>query len=147
MLIVFIVITIGLFILGCWLDEDSGFMLGVIAGFMFIAEIIVVVFLSVSVSNLKVIDQRIEMYQEENTRIEERLSVVVKQYQEYESGIFTEVSPESSITLVSLYPDLKADALVQSQIDVYVKNNETIKELKDKKITRSVKRWWLYFGN
>lgn len=148
MLIVLIVMTIGLFLLGCWLsDDECGLVLGVIAGFMFIVEIIVVVILSVSVSNLKVIDQRIEMYQEENAKIEEQISEVVKQYQEYETGIFIEAAPESSITLISLYPDLKADTLVQNQIDVYVKNNETIKELKDKKITGSVKRWWLYFGS
>jgi hypothetical protein len=59
---------------------------------------------------------------------------------------FTEVSPDSAITLVSLYPELKADELVKKQIEVYVANNEKIKELKEKKIMGNVYRWWLYFG-
>ena len=78
--------------------------------------------------------------------IEEQISAVVKQYQEYETGIFANAKTESSVTLVALYPDLKADALVKKQIEVYLENNEKIKELKEKKINGNVIRWWLYFG-
>ena len=82
----------------------------------------------------------------ENQKIETQIAETVQQYQEYESGIFTEVAPESSVILVALYPELKADTLVQKQIEVYVANNEKIKELKESNITGDVKRWWLYFG-
>lgn len=92
------------------------------------------------------IDKKIAIYEEENTKIEQQISDAVKQYQEYETGIFTEVAPESSITLVALYPELKSDTLVQSQIEVYVENNKTIKELKSSAINAPVYRWWLYFG-
>lgn len=47
---------------------------------------------------------------------------------------------------VALYPELKSDTLVQSQIEVYVENNKAIKELKSSAINASVYRWWLYFG-
>ena len=57
-----------------------------------------------------------------------------------------EVKPENYITLVSLYPELKADALVSKQIEIYISNNEKIKELKEFKINGSIYRWWLYFG-
>ena len=57
-----------------------------------------------------------------------------------------ELKGESSITLVSLYPELKADTLVTKQIEVYIDNNKKIKNLKEKKINLSVKKWWLYFG-
>jgi mannose/fructose-specific phosphotransferase system component IIA len=92
------------------------------------------------------VDQRITMYQEENTKIEQQIADVVKQYQEYESGVFIEVAPESSVTMVSLYPELKSDSLVQKQIDVYIANNNKIKTLKEHAIARSVVNWWLYFG-
>ena len=107
---------------------------------------IVAVVLSILVSNLSVIDAKIEMYEQENAVIETQISETVKQYQEYESGIYKEVAPESAVTLVSLYPDLKSDTLVQKQIEVYLTNNDKIKELKESKISGSVKRWWLYFG-
>lgn len=111
-----------------------------------IITVIALTVLSVFVVNLSVIDDRIAMYEEENVRIEEQIATVVKQYHEYETKIFTNVSSDSAITLVSLYPELKSDSLVSSQIDIYVKNNEKIKELREKKITGNVLRWWLYFG-
>ena len=149
MIIVFIIAAIVLFIVGCIRTEHMDDFWSVVTGIsvlMFGATLIATLVLSIQISNLKVIDQKIAMYQEENTKIEEQISEVVKQYQEYESGIFAEASSESAITLVALYPDLKADTLVQKQIEVYLENNETIKALKEDKINGSVKRWWLYFG-
>lgn len=107
---------------------------------------IAAIVLLVCVLNRVNIDKKIALYEEENTKIEQQIADTVKQYQEYETGIFTDVAPESSITLVTLYPELKSDTLVQSQIEVYVENNKTIKELKSTAINASVYRWWLYFG-
>jgi hypothetical protein len=70
----------------------------------------------------------------------------VKEYQKYETEIFTETAPDSAITLVALYPELKADALVGKQIEIYIANNEKIKELKEEDIMGDVYRWWAYFG-
>lgn len=92
------------------------------------------------------IDKKISLYEEENTKIEQQIADVVNQYQEHESGIFKDVTPEGAMTLVTLYPELKSDALVQSQIDVYVENNKAIKELKSMTVNASFYRWWLYFG-
>ena len=111
-----------------------------------IISTIVTIVLLVCVLNRVNIEKKIAIYEEENTNIEQQIADTVKQYQEYETGIFTEVAPESSITLVALYPELKSDTLVQSQIDVYVENNKTIKELKSSAINAPVYRWWLYFG-
>lgn len=108
----------------------------------FIATIII----GIRVKSLSVIDGRIEMYEEENTRIEQQIADVVEQYQKYETDIFMEVVPESAVTMVSLYPELKSDSLVQAQIEVYVENNKTIKDLRDQQIKGDVYRWWLYFG-
>ena len=111
-----------------------------------IISTIVTIVLLVCVLNRVNIDKKIAIYEEENTKIEQQIADTVKQYQEYETGIFTEVAPESSITLVALYPELKSDTLVQSQIEVYVENNKTIRELKSSAINAPVYRWWLYFG-
>lgn len=111
-----------------------------------IISTIVTIVLLVCVLNRVIIDKKIAIYEEEDTKIEQQIADTVKQYQEYETGIFTEVAPESSITLVALYPELKSDTLVQSQIKVYVDNNKTIKELKSSAINAPVYRWWLYFG-
>jgi hypothetical protein len=101
---------------------------------------------AIDVSYLNVIDDRIDMYTEENTKIEQQIATTVEQYQQYETDIFKEVAPKDAVTMVALYPELKSDTLVQQQIEVYVANNEKIKELREDKIEGKITRWWLYFG-
>lgn len=117
-----------------------------ICAFGLVLSLLVAIVLGICVSKLNVIDDKIAMYEEQNTSIETQIAEVVEQYQKYETDIFTEVAPESAITLVAMYPDLKSDALVESQINVYVENNKKITELKEQRINGSVLRWWLYFG-
>lgn len=126
--------------------DEIGKIFQIIGTVVTIISTIVTIVLLVCVLNRVNIDKKISIYEEENTKIEQQIADTVKQYQEYETGIFTEVAPESSITLVALYPELKSDTLVQSQIEVYVENNKTIKELKSSAINAPVYRWWLYFG-
>lgn len=120
--------------------------LTVIAGVMLFIGIVGGIITGIFVSQLSVIDDRIEMYQEENAHIEQQIADVVEQYQKYETDIFMEVAPESAVSMVALYPELKSDSLVQAQIEVYVANNNMIKDLKDQQIKGDVYRWWLYFG-
>ena len=137
---------------GCILDGKTGADsdlcfgisgIGMLVGFFALVFLIVV---GVKVKSLSVIDDRIVMYEEENARIEQQIADVVEQYQKYETDIFREVAPESAVTMVSLYPELKSDSLVQAQIEVYTENNKTIRDLRDKQIKGNVYRWWLYFG-
>ena len=149
MIIVILIIAVLVCLFGVWVSDntmDDGFFSFLLGGAMFVVSIVTAIILIINVSSLSVIDDKIAMYQEENDKIETQIETVVKQYQEYETDIFTGVTTDSAITLVSLYPELKSDTLVQSQIDIYVKNNEKIKELKEKNINGSVYRWWLYFG-
>jgi uncharacterized membrane protein YhiD involved in acid resistance len=150
MIIVFFLVCVGVILLGAWLYNSVEEMAGGTTLFFGIAggvvSFIAVIVLCIMVSGLKTLDNKIEMYQTENTNIENQIAQCVSEYQKYETDIFTEVSPDSAITLVSLYPELKADELVKKQIEVYVANNEKIKELKEKKIMGNVYRWWLYFG-
>lgn len=90
--------------------------------------------------------EKIDMYEEENAQIEEQIATIVKQYQEYEMGVFGEVTADSAVTYVSLYPELKSDTLVQSQIAIHASNNEKIKELRELEIDYNNWLWWLYFG-
>lgn len=90
--------------------------------------------------------EKIKMYQEENTKIEEQIDILVKQYMNYEKSTFKEFSKEDSMTLISLFPELKSDELIQRQINVYVENNRKIKESKEKEIDFKLGKWLLYFG-
>ena len=127
-------------------DSDICYLIigiGATVGFFALLGLIIV---GVNVKSLSVINDRIDMYEEENARIEQQIADVVEQYQKYEADIFREVAPESAVTMVSLYPELKSDSLVQAQIEVYTENNKTIRDLRDKQTKGNVYRWWLYFG-
>ena len=155
MILVILGICVSLMILGIWLENISGCLsagetIGEAMAWIFgvgsLIAVIVTVVLTISVANTSTIDERIAMYQEENARIEEQIDILVKDYQDYERGVFADTKTESAITLVTLYPELKADQLVSSQLDIYTANNLKIKELKLEQISVGVVRWWLYFG-
>lgn len=95
-----------------------------------------------------VIPAQIAMYEEENARIEEKVANTVTKYMEYEKDIFIEVGPDDdAFTLISLYPELRSDTLISKEIEVYIKNNDIIKELKSEMLRISNYRFWLYFGH
>lgn len=92
------------------------------------------------------IDEKIEMYQEENAKIEQSIDNIVKSYMDFEAKTYTEIKDKNAIDLVSLFPELKSDELVQKQIKVYIKNQKKMKALKEEKIDVAKARWNLYFG-
>ena len=95
-----------------------------------------------------VIPSKIAMYEEENARIESQISSTVQHYMEYEKDIIYQVSDdESVIELVSLYPELSSDTLVSKEIDTYIKNNETIKDLRNAELNKPVWKFLLFFGH
>lgn len=91
--------------------------------------------------------EKIKMYQTENKKIENQIGELVKGYMDYESETYKNFKNESSITMVNLYPDLKSNELVQKQMNIYLTNNDKIKELNEKEIDTKIGKWLLYFGN
>lgn len=143
MIILLIIISIiGFLVSYVVIESDTvGFFL-MCSGVLFV----IAIFLGVLVSNGRTIDEKITMCQEENNKIEKQLDTLVSNYMNYESNTYEKFKSESSITLVSMYPELKSDKLVEEQISVYEENNKKIRELKEDKINLKVKKWWLYFG-
>ena len=150
MLIVLLVLFILLIALGVWFASEgfelTGVILGAVGVIGTLGVICIFIATCIKFSETKVVNEKIKMYMEENAKIEERIDTVVKEYMEYEGETFSELKGDSSITLVSLYPDLKSDELVKTQIATYQANNEKIKELKEIKINAKLYKWWLYFG-
>lgn len=143
MIILLIIISIIGFIIACVINN------GDICTFFltcFCVLFVIAIFLGISVSNGRIMDEKITMYQEENNKIEKQLDTLVSNYMNYESNSYEKFKSESSVTLVSMYPELKSDKLVEEQISVYEENNKKIRELKEDKINLKVKKWWLYFG-
>jgi hypothetical protein len=143
---VLLVVFIVLFVLLILVSDEDFFLISVFPGAGVVITIIAILMLLSTLINGRVIDQKIDMYTQENAAIEESIDGLVKNYMDYESDTFGELKGDSSITLVSLYPELKADELVKAQIETYQANNDKIKSLKEEKLNLSSVKWWLYFG-
>lgn len=123
-------------------DVDTTELLG--AGFFInlIIILIVLVFYPFKV------DEKINMYTEENTNIELKVKETVRAYMNYEKETYTNLIESSDLTtLILKYPELNSNELIKVEIETYKENNAKIKELKEDKINKSIKSWWLYFGN
>lgn len=152
LLVLSILVTVISFIIAIKNDFESigiffsGLFVGVIGCFITLIMVVFAFLTADEISKGKYIDEKITMYQEENDNIEKQIDSLVQGYMKYESDTFSEFKSEDSITLVSLYPELKSDELVKNQISVYTDNNKKIKELKEKKIDVKRSKWFLYFG-
>ena len=118
LILLLIIFTIVFFIcLGSDIDEIAYF-----PGFAWLICLIALIWNISTIVDGRVIDQKIEMYTEENKVIETQIETVVSKYMEYESETLTDLKTDSAITLVSLYPELKSDELVKTQIETYQRN-------------------------
>lgn len=93
------------------------------------------------------VDEKIKMYEEENLIIEKKVKETVRAYMDYEKDTYEKIIKDADLTtLMVKYPELGSNELVKSEVALYVDNNKQIKKLKEKRITRSIYRWWIYFG-
>ena len=109
--------------------------------------LVAILILGITGSNLRVIDNKIALYEEENTRIEASVSQMVDNYISHEQTIISDVSENISPTLVfSMYPELKSNTLVEKEIENYVNNQTKLRELKESRYDYELYLWWVYFG-
>lgn len=145
MFILLFVIAVVLIVLAV-LNEDlaDGFgILGCLIGFIALIGIFVNIGLLVRGRTL---DDKIAMYEQENTAIEQSVDVLVKDYYKHESDTYSSLKPENAVLFASAYPELQSNELATKQLEIYVENNNKIKELKEDQINLSRNRFWLYFG-
>ena len=150
MLILLLVIFILLLVLGTYIEEKTCISGGeVLMAFSITACIaIIVAWFAVMVDYPRNIDEKLNMYQEENQSIELKVKETVKLYMNYEQETYKSLVETADVTtLLIKYPELNSNELVKYEIEIYKSNNDRIKELKEKQIDRSSYNWWLYFGN
>lgn len=139
------------FLLCLFIEHDNNFDLDSTVGeFCIVVMIICLIGICINFSIIAkshIIDEKIILYEENNSQIESDLDVLVKSYMEYESGTLAQFKSESATTLINMFPELKADTLVQQQLNTYTENNKIIRELKEKKLEVSIAKWWIYFGH
>ena len=92
------------------------------------------------------VDQKIKMYETQNQQLERKIDVAVKSYMNHEKDTYKEFKAGDGMALITTYPELRSNELVNEQMDTYQSNNRKIAKLKEKEIDRNVTKWWVYFG-
>lgn len=152
MLIVLLLVFVALVVVSAILHEKTDFEFVTFCASLIsiIASVFIIVLMiahGAKLSEASAIDERIALYEEANCGIDSQITEIVTQYKDYEAGTFEKAKGDSTVALVTLYPELKSNELVQSQMEIYVENQKQILKLKEEKISLKVYRWWLYFGN
>lgn len=150
MILVLLVINIIIMFLGAIVicrDEDNGGVILAIGILGFIITGLVAIFLLIMVVGGKIDNEKIQMYTEENTKIETKVKETVRAYMDYEEKTYTNLVKSADLeTLLIKYPELNSNVLVQEEINTYKENSAKIKQLEESQINRKIYKWWLYFG-
>ena len=98
--------------------EDIGFFVGaLLTGFIAFVLLIPVVYQSYQVfCRANTIQTQIEMYEEENSKIEEKINTVVQDYLEHEKETYKDIKPENVIAALSMFPELNSSELVKKRL-------------------------------
>lgn len=145
MFILLFVIAVVLIVLAV-LNEDLAEGFGILGGLI---GLIALIGIFVNIGFLvygRTLDDKIAMYEQENAAIEQSVDVLVKDYYKHESDTYSSLKPENAVLFASAYPELQSNELATKQLEIYVENNNKIKELKEDQINLSRNRFWLYFG-
>jgi len=154
MLIVLFLISVGILISGLLVykltdygDENPYSYIGIILGILLsLGAFVTLIVGGITISESSIIDDKIQMYTEENTNIETTITATVEKYLEHELNIFDSLQGEDIQTLLVVYPEINSNELVKAQIEVFIDNNNKIKELKEQKLNIQVWKFWVYFG-
>ena len=152
MLLILFAIFLGCFVTCmCFLKKHEWAHGGWATGIVFSAVATVVAFVmllvaAVQVSSEKAFNRKIEIYQEENTRLEQSIDSIVQNYLRYETDLYEQFKNESSIVLIQMFPELQGKDLVMQQLAVLQGNNQDIKSLKSRIADLSTWKFWLYCG-
>lgn len=127
--------------------EEDGWLGGVVFPAMVAVGLLVTIVVGVvKISTATKIDRQIEMCVEENANIEQQITITVERYLEHELNVYDTLQGESITTLLVVYPEINGNELVKRQMDIFVANNDKIRELKNEKLNLSTWKFLVYFG-
>lgn len=92
------------------------------------------------------IQEKIQIYEEQNAQIEQSIDAAVKAYCEHEQITYVQMSDGAVALVAAAYPELASSELVKTQMEVWTSNSHELKDLKSKLVDFNKARYFLYFG-
>lgn len=92
------------------------------------------------------IQEKIQIYEDQNTQIEQSIDAAVKAYCEHEQITYVQMSDGAVALVAAAYPELASSELVKTQMEVWTFNSHELKDLKSKLVDFHRAQYFLYFG-
>lgn len=92
------------------------------------------------------IQEKIGIYEEQNTQIEQSIDAAVKAYCEHEQITYVQMSDGAVALVAAAYPELASSELVKTQMEVWTSNSSELKDLKSDLVDFHRAQYFLYFG-
>lgn len=92
------------------------------------------------------IQEKIEIYENQNAQIEQSIDAAVKAYCEHEQITYVQMSDGAVALVAAAYPELASSELVKTQMEVWTSNSHELKKMKSKLVDFNKARYFLYFG-
>ena len=128
--------------------DDVGFSfigVGGIIGVIF--AIVLLITLGCYNSTKSTADSQIKVYEEQNDIIMAQIEPLVERYLNYEKETYSTLKVDSNtLVAMSMYPELKGDEFVQSQIKIIMENQKNITYLKLSKAKLNAYKIWIFMG-
>ena len=125
-------------------DKDMG-----CSCYMFFALLLVATLITISCYNDTKVscDKKIAVLEERNELVLKQIEPIVNRYLLYESETLEKVKINTeNIIGLSMYPELKGNEFLKSQIDIIVKNQDEITQLKLSKAELNAYKLWIFMG-
>lgn len=118
----------------------------IMPGVLLLSAIIPITFGLVFITGESRIDAKIEVCEQENTKLESAIAIVVKDYLDHEEITYSEMTNDTATTWVSILPELQSNEIIIKQMNIIQENSATIRKLKNDKINLGIWRFLIYFG-
>lgn len=92
------------------------------------------------------IEEKIQIYEDQNAQIEQSIDAAVKAYCEHEQITYVQMSDGAIALVAAAYPELASSELVKTQMEVWTSNSYELKELKSDLVDFHRAQYFLYFG-
>lgn len=96
--------------------------------------------------NKNTLQSRLEVLEEQNTIVLAQVGPVVQKAMEFESNTYKDLKLDSNnlIALSNMYPNLKDNTFIQTQLQIIIENQTEIKRLKLTEAKLKAYRFWIW---
>ena len=91
-------------------------------------------------------DSKIKVHEEQIEIVSKQIEPLVERYLNWEKDTYSNLKIDAVLVAMSMYPELKGNEFVQSQIKLILDNQEKIEDLKLDKASLNVYEFWLFMG-